>query len=48
MPAWRPSDTELLTTYGNAFVSHRREQITTVCDLLDGMPGHAIFTATRP
>ncbi|MEV5301645.1 class I SAM-dependent methyltransferase [Amycolatopsis methanolica] len=37
-PAWRPSDTELFTTYGDAFVPRRREQITTVCDLLDGIP----------
>ncbi|OXM74854.1 MULTISPECIES: class I SAM-dependent methyltransferase [Amycolatopsis] len=36
--AWQPSDTELFTTHGDAFVPHRREQIAVVCDLLAGIP----------
>nr|WSZ97684.1 class I SAM-dependent methyltransferase [Streptomyces sp. NBC_00857] len=40
---WRPSDTELFATYGDAFVPRRREQISTVCDLLTGLPNpHAL------
>lgn len=35
---WRPSDTELFATYGDAFVPRGREQISTVCDLLTGLP----------
>lgn len=35
---WRPSDTEVFTAYGNAFVPRRAEQIDTVCELLAGIP----------
>lgn len=34
---WRPSDSDLFTTYGDAFVPRRREQIETVADLLDDL-----------
>jgi len=38
LAAWRPTDTDLFTTYGDAFVPRRREQIATVTDLLADLP----------
>lgn len=35
---WQPSDTELFTTYGDAFVPRRAEQVRLVVDLLADLP----------
>lgn len=35
---WQLDDTEVFARYGNAFVPRRREQISTVCDLLSDIP----------
>ena len=35
---WQLSDSELFTTFGDAFVPRRREQVETVAALLEGIP----------
>jgi tRNA (cmo5U34)-methyltransferase len=43
MTTWNADDTALFARYGDAFVPRRREQISVVCALLDGLPSPAVL-----